>query len=226
MIFNPQIHHRRSIRLREYDYSQAGLYFVTIVTQGRVSLFGEVVDGEMRLNQVGMIVQKWWDAIPGHFSNVETGAFGVMPNHAHGIIIITDDRQGTVADNCRGTVSVPAVRMPQGGGTPPLRERTLGQIVAYFKYQSTKEINALRGGPLTKIWQRNYGACPERSEGNTSSATSKISNLPGSISNPTLPNGIRTAKTPPGKTNPDFFDHKAYLRALVGKMWRKSHLKK
>jgi len=58
MTFDPQIHHRRSIRLNDYDYSQAGLYFVTIVTQGRVPLFGEVVDGEMRLNCYGEIIQK------------------------------------------------------------------------------------------------------------------------------------------------------------------------
>lgn len=141
--FDPKIHRRHSIRLRGYDYSQAGLYFVTVVTRGREKFFGEVVNGEMRLNQYGEIVQKWWNAIPEQFLNVETGAFVVMPNHAHGIIIITDDRRGTVP-------------VPLGGETPPLQERTLGQIVAYFKYQSTKEINALKGGPITKLWQRNY----------------------------------------------------------------------
>jgi REP element-mobilizing transposase RayT len=146
MTFDPQPHYRRSIRLNDYDYSQVGLYFITIVTQGRVSLFGEVVDGEMRLNRYGEIIQKWWDALPGHFSNVETGAFVIMPNHVHGIIIIGDDRRGMV----------PVPQETQGGGTPPLQKRTLGQIVAYFKYQSTKEINALKGGPVTKCWQRNY----------------------------------------------------------------------
>lgn len=156
MTFDPQIHHRRSIRLNDYDYSQAGLYFVTIVTQGRVPLFGEVVDGEVRLNRYGEIIQKWWDALPGHFSNVETGAFVIMPNHVHGIIIIGDDRRGTVPVPQEIKDGIPVPQETQGGGTPPLQKRTLGQIVAYFKYQSTKEINALKGGPVTKCWQRNY----------------------------------------------------------------------
>ncbi len=150
MTFNPKIHHRHSLRLKGYDYSQAGAYFVTIVTHGRVALFGDVVNGEMRLNRFGEIVQKWWDDIPKHFPNVETGAFIVLPNHVHGIIVIGDDR--------RGTVPVPQDEgTPQmGGETPPLREPTLGQVVAYFKYQSAKEINALKGGPVTKLWQRNF----------------------------------------------------------------------
>jgi putative transposase len=141
--FDPKIHHRRSIRLKGYDYSEAGAYFVTIVTLGRVASFGEVVNGEMRLNRNGEVVQKWWDNIPQHFQNVETGVFVIMPNHVHGIIIIGEKRRGTVP-------------VPQGGGTPPLREPTLGQIVAYFKYKSTKEINALNNGPVMKLWQRNF----------------------------------------------------------------------
>lgn len=149
MKYDPRIHHRRSIRLGGYDYSQAGAYFITVVTQERKSLFGEVVNGEMRLNRYGGIVQKWWEAIPEHFPDVELGAFVIMPNHAHGIISLFD---------CRGTVSVPLgeVIAQPGGETPPLQRRTLGQIVAYFKYQSTKEINALTGGPRTRLWQRNY----------------------------------------------------------------------
>jgi REP element-mobilizing transposase RayT len=155
--YDPRIHHRRSIRLKGYDYSQAGMYFVTIVTQGQEALFGEVVEGEMRLNRLGEIVQKWWGFLPDHFPDIELGAFVIMPNHVHGIIILHGGR---------GTVPVPRNeetaqlggknQSKEGGETPPLRERTLGQIVAYFKYQSTKEINALRGGPAAKIWQRNY----------------------------------------------------------------------
>lgn len=143
MNFDPKIHCRRSIRLKGYDYIQAGAYFVPIVTQGRAPLFGKVVKGEMRLNRYGEIVRKWWNTIAEHFPNVETGAFVIMPNHVHGIIMIGDDRRGTVP-------------VPQGGETPPLRKPTLGQIVAYFKYQSTKEINAMKGGPVTRLWQLNY----------------------------------------------------------------------
>ena len=154
--FDPQKHHRRSIRLKGYDYSQEGAYYVTIVTWRREFLFGEIVNQEMMLSPYGEIVQKWWEEIPVHFSNVETGAFVIMPNHVHGVIYILDER--------RGTVSVPHDNVTQyalGGEPPPLRAfdgiPTLGQIVAYFKYQSTKEMNKVENtGTVTKFWQRNY----------------------------------------------------------------------
>lgn len=169
-------HHRRSIRLKGHDYSRAGMYFVTIVTWGRLMLFGKIENGEMKLNWYGEIVQKWWDDIPDHFPNVETGAFVIMPNHVHGIIIITDERRGTVPVPCvegaiqqqggdiiqQGEMTSPLHNEnvdgmeQQGGETPPLRKPTLGQIVVYFKYKSTKEINILDGGRVAKLWQRNY----------------------------------------------------------------------
>ena len=76
--FDPQKHHRRSIRLKGYDYSQEGAYYVTIVTWQRGFLFGNIVNGEMMLSLYGEIVQKWWQEIPVHFSNVETGAFVII----------------------------------------------------------------------------------------------------------------------------------------------------
>ena len=148
--FDPNKHHRRSLRLKGYDYSQKGAYYVTIVAWRRECLFGEVVNGDVKLSSYGEIVQKWWDEIPRHFQNVETGAFIIMPNHVHGIIIITARR---------GTVPVPEDMGGDklGGETPPLRTPTLGQIVAYFKYQSTKEMNLFDNtGTVTKFWQRNY----------------------------------------------------------------------
>ena len=136
---------------------QAGGYYVTIVTWQKESLFGKIVNGEMELNHYGKVVQKWWYEIENHFPNVETGAFVVMPNHIHGIIFILDGR---------GTVPVPNannLHNAKGGETPPLQTSTfqgiptLGQIIAYFKYQSTKEMNLLDNtGTVTKFWQRNY----------------------------------------------------------------------
>jgi putative transposase len=89
--------HRRSIRLKEYDYSQPGAYFITIVTFQRQCLFSEIVNGEMQLNEFGKIAGECWRVIPEHFPNVELGAHVVIPNHVHGIIVIHDDeRRGTI----------------------------------------------------------------------------------------------------------------------------------
>ncbi|MBL8091739.1 MAG: hypothetical protein JNJ43_15490 [Anaerolineales bacterium] len=185
--FDPQKHHRKSIRLKGYDYSSEGAYFVTIVVHGRECLFGEIVNGEMILNEYGKIVQKWWDEIPIHFPNVELGAFIIMPNHIHAIIFITTERRGEVLSPCDNpnynnqNINVdgnnqlggetPPLHKPnsniqniyvdetnqQGAETAPLRKPTLGQIIAYFKYQSTKEMNRIETKDvITKFWQRNY----------------------------------------------------------------------
>jgi REP element-mobilizing transposase RayT len=92
---DPHQRHRRSIRLRDYDYAQVGAYFVTVCAQNRDCLFGEVMNGEVRLNSFGRIVAECWNAISKHFPNVELDESVVMPNHVHGIIIITlDVRRG------------------------------------------------------------------------------------------------------------------------------------
>ena len=110
MTYDPEKHHRRSIRLKGYDYTQPGAYFITICTHSRACLFGEIIDGEMHLNEAGQIVVQTWQDLSNHVSNVQLDAFVVMPNHVHGIIIITD-RAGVV-----GTVSEPA-RTTMGSGS-------------------------------------------------------------------------------------------------------------
>jgi len=90
MKYDPKKHHRRSIRLPGHDYAQAGAYFVTICTDDRQCLFGRVDNAEMRLNHLGQIADECWRMIPAHFGNVELDAFVIMPNHVHGIIVITD----------------------------------------------------------------------------------------------------------------------------------------
>jgi len=145
--FDPQKHHRKSIRLQGYDYSQAGAYFVTIVTYQRECLFGQIVNGEMELNDFGKIADECWRAIPDHFPNVELGAHIIMPNHAHGVIVICDvDGRGA------------AMLRPYDGNDNPhkinVKPGSLGAIVRSFKsavsYRINKEHNA------TGIWQRNY----------------------------------------------------------------------
>jgi putative transposase len=90
MPFNPNIRHRHSIRLKDYDYSQAGAYFITICTLQRECLFGDITDGEMRLNELGKVVLDCWSAMVEHFSNVQLDEFIVMPNHFHGILQIIE----------------------------------------------------------------------------------------------------------------------------------------
>jgi hypothetical protein len=87
--YNPNIHHRRTIRLKGYDYSQTGLYFITICTKNRGCLFGEIRNGKMVLNDAGDIANKCWYQITNHFPNTILHEHIIMPNHVHGIIEIT-----------------------------------------------------------------------------------------------------------------------------------------
>ena len=79
-----------SIRLQGYDYSKSGAYFITIVTQNRENLFGKIINGEIKLNDGGKIVQQCWMDIPNHFPNTQLDEFAIMPNHIHGIIVLND----------------------------------------------------------------------------------------------------------------------------------------
>jgi len=154
---NSILHHRRSIRLKGYDYSQAGAYFVTIVTQGRECRFGEVVDGAMQLSESGRIAEDCWRAIPDHFPDVELGAFVVMPNHVHGIIILNGNRRGTM--DGRGTIyRAPTMDTTDRAPTTEQFQKpvagSLATILRAYKAAVTRRIN--RELHLTGIWQRNY----------------------------------------------------------------------
>ncbi len=152
MTYNPDIHHRRSIRLREYDYSQCGIYFVTICSYDNECPFGEIKNWEMLQNEFGTIVQECWNDISVHFEYVELDEFIVMPNHVHGIIVIHEPVG-------RGEVSSPSPSKPPNPAVKTNRsshKATLGKIVAYFKYQSTKKINSIRETSGNSLWQRNY----------------------------------------------------------------------
>jgi len=160
--FDPQKHHRRSIRLPEYDYTQPGAYFVTIVAWQRESLFGKVVNEMMKLNNVGEIVQWEWLELPKRLQFIELGAYVVMPNHFHGILIFHENvgatRQGLT--NARlGNIVIPDVTTDGIDGSPlphAPQPKSLGAIMAQFKSRVTKrlwKIPSLKGTP---IWQRNY----------------------------------------------------------------------
>ena len=111
MTHKPDIPRRRSTRLPGFDYSQAGAYFVTIVTQGRLCLFGDVVDETMRLNDAGQMAQRVWESLPQRFPSVDVDYFVVMPNHVHGVIFLHRPLLGA---RDRATTRV----APTGGGVP------------------------------------------------------------------------------------------------------------
>jgi len=116
MKYNPEEHRRKSIRLKEYDYGQVGAYFVTICTHERECMFGEVVDAQMRLNEIGCIVEDEWRKTAEIRQNVELDAPVVMPNHLQGILIITD-----------------AVGATRRVAPTTLRPNILGSIIGQFK---------------------------------------------------------------------------------------------
>jgi putative transposase len=149
--FDPKIHHRRFIRLKGYDYSQAGAYYITIVTWHREFLFGEIVNKVMKLNQRGKIADECWQSIPEHFPNVQLGAYVIIPNHMHGIIIINDMHENRIATNSSQSVGARHASPLRPRGVP---SGSLGTIIGSFKSAVTKQIG--RELNETGIWQRNY----------------------------------------------------------------------
>jgi len=149
-------------------------------------LFGEIKNGEMILNEYGTIVGKWWDEVPGHFLHVETDEFIVMPNHVHGIVFINNCRgevfspfsEDVTPNSKTKTAPIQGGKTPEGGETPPLQKITLGQIVAYFKYQTAKQINQICNTPGQPVWQRNYHEHVIRDEKELQSIREYIVNNP------------------------------------------------
>jgi putative transposase len=173
LTYDPERHHRQSIRLRGYDYTQAGLYFVTICAQDRACLFADIEDEAIQLTAIGEIVAACWLAVPDHFPAAELDEFVVMPNHMHGILVLG----GHPVDVSSATSGVgTACRAPTGGGERFGRPvaGSVPTIVRSFKAAVTKAVNddpgrgtacrallADRLGPLPSgripsLWQRNY----------------------------------------------------------------------
>ncbi len=101
MRYDPDKHHRRSIRLPHYDYSQPGAYFVTICTKNHECILGDIVDGEMRLKEFGSLADECWRQTINHFPNVKSDVWVIMPNHMHCIVDMVDpDRRGGVTPPC------------------------------------------------------------------------------------------------------------------------------
>jgi REP element-mobilizing transposase RayT len=155
---SPAHKHRRSIRLKEYDYASPGAYFVTVVTYQRTHFFGEVIDAEMQLNQYGVIAKNEWfeSSILRPYVELFPEEFIVMPNHNHGIIWINEIE---THHNSRGAASL---RPYMNSNNPSdlhrfnVAPKSLGAIVRAYKSSVTYRINKLRNSPGLPVWQRNY----------------------------------------------------------------------
>lgn len=164
----PLIQYRKSIRLRGYDYSQAGGYYVTIVTQGRECLFGEIRNDEMILNDAGNMVVRWWKELVNKFPSITPDVFVVMPNHFHGIVIIHENVGADLRVGPDLHVGPSKIgehnEMGEHVGSP-LRNDGMGiplsQMVQWFKTMTTNEyirgVKQYHWPPfMGKLWQRNY----------------------------------------------------------------------
>ena len=158
MVFDPAIHHRRSIRVKGYDYGQPGLYFITICTQGRVCLLGQIRNGQVLLNEDGEMVQKTWLELRTHLASIETDEMVVMPNHLHGIIVLLRPIAG---DRRALELGPPQTIGKEGRAQRPAPTISLGDVVHRFKSLTTARY---RNGVVPRqwpafpgrLWQRNY----------------------------------------------------------------------
>lgn len=151
------LHRNGTIRLSGYDYSRAGAYFVTTCTYGRANLFGKIVKNEMRLNVYGRMVQEVWNGLPGHYPHVALDAFVIMPNHIHGIVVLTTPVGAGLkpAPTPKSAPTPKPASITNDCKTAPTRHG-LPEIVRAFKTFSARQINELRHTPGTPVWQRNY----------------------------------------------------------------------
>ena len=172
--YDPQKHHRRSIRLKGYDYSQVGAYFVTICIKGQECLLGKITDGNMHLSDAGLMIDNWWQKIPEKFADIELGEYQIMPNHFHAIVINVGatpcGRPGTqtATDKLNDTdkLALEERDVEQLGFGASLHEgdhvgSPLHDVLGWFKTMTTNDYirhvkqnnwRAFNG----KLWQRNY----------------------------------------------------------------------
>ena len=172
MSYNPLVQKRQSTRLKGFDYGSEALYFITICSNDRIHLFGEIAEGEMNLNDCGKIALKCWMEIPQHFPHTRLHEFIIMPDHIHGIIEIVENMgSGFVEEKNIGGGFVGAKNMDSGfvgaKNISPQQnptafkspEKTIGSIVRGFKIGVTQWLRNEFPDAFTKnrvVWQRNY----------------------------------------------------------------------
>ena len=145
-MYNPNIHFRKSIRCKNYDYSQNGYYFVTICTQGKEFLFGRIENGKMLLNDYGIIVENEWIQTATMRINIELDEYVIMPNHIHVIIRINNGME--LAGGGVKTETFEQFGKPTSN--------SISTIIRGYKSSVTRQINTLRNLQGMPVWQRNY----------------------------------------------------------------------
>jgi len=162
MSYNPALHHRRSIRLKGFDYSSSGAYFVTLCVKNRTRMFGNIVGGKMILNAAGIAAQLCWQEIPLHYPFASLDMFIIMPDHIHGIIFFNkfdtmpDDKSYMISrpdcikesNKYLSKASVPVSKLPKG------TSKTIGSVVRGYKIGVTKWFR--EHTLVESVWQRDY----------------------------------------------------------------------
>ena len=166
MSYNPKIHHRRSIRLKGYDYSQAGAYFITICCKNRLCRFGDIIENEMALNEYGQIAYNEWIKLSERFTNFELDVFQIMPNHMHGIIVLNNvgatlavAQNGVVAQNDDIPQNDMVADIGAGATARVAPTITVGDMVGAYKSlvaNGCLDIYKSKKITMGKLWQRNY----------------------------------------------------------------------
>jgi len=209
--YNPNIHHRRSIRLKGYDYSQAGLYFITICCQDRACLFGKIIVGAslvdaqntvgqpqgigltIILNDAGKMIETEWLSLPNRFKNIQLHEYIVMPNHFHGILQIISNAVGAtlvVAQNEPVAQNDNEMDNDKGRtqGHAPTTDKTIGDMMDAFKSITTVEyirgVKNMVWQPFNgKLWQRNFHEHIIRNEKSYQTISEYIINNPSQWNN-------------------------------------------
>ena len=137
--------HRKNIRLKEYDYSMPGAYFITICTHEKQCILSDIIDGEVRLSDIGSIVNEEWYRTAEIRPNVEMDVFVIMPNHIHGIIVLKENS---------GRDTLQRVPTKEQFGKPT--SNSIPTIVRLFKSSVTTRANIIHQTPSRQIWQPKY----------------------------------------------------------------------
>jgi len=145
--YNSKIHHRRSVRIKNYDYAQDGYYFVTICAKNKIECFGKIINGKMILNEIGKKANQCWLEIPKHFPDVSLDEHIIMPNHLHGIIAIETPM-------VVGAQNFVPLQREQINKFQHIVPRSLGSIIRGFKIGVTKWCRDNNHNEFQ--WQRNY----------------------------------------------------------------------